>query len=51
MTRQLPSKDVAADYEWQETNWALTCCDLAKSLGEKWSTVTVKIDTDPSRWT
>lgn len=51
VTRQLPKKDVSPDYEWQETNWALTCCDLAKRLGEKWSTVTVKIDTDRSRWT
>jgi len=51
VTRQLPKQDTDPDYEWQETNWALTCCDLAKSLSEKWSTVTVKIDTNPSRWT
>jgi hypothetical protein len=51
VTRQLPKEDVDPDYEWQETNWALTCCDLAKKLSEKWSTVTVKMDTDPSRWT
>jgi Sel1 repeat-containing protein len=51
VTRQLPKEEAAPDYEWQETNWALTCCDLAKSLSEKWSTVTVRIDTDPSRWT
>ncbi len=51
VTRQLPKQDTDPDYEWQETNWALTCCDLARSLSEKWSTVTVKIDTDPSRWT
>jgi len=51
VTRQLPKQDTDHDYEWQETNWALTCCNLAKSLSEKWSAVTVKIDTDPSRWT
>jgi len=51
VTRQLPKEETDPDYEWQETNWALTCCDLAKSLNENWSTVTVKIDTDPSRWT
>jgi hypothetical protein len=51
VTRQLPKQDADPDYEWQETNWALTCCDLAKSLSEKWSTVTVKFDTDPLRWT
>jgi hypothetical protein len=51
VTRQLPKSEAAPDYPWQETNWALTCCDLAKSLSEKWATVTVKIDTDRSRWT
>ncbi len=51
VTRQLPKEETDPAYAWQETNWALTCCDLAKRLSEKWSTVTVKIDTDPSRWT
>jgi hypothetical protein len=51
LTRQLPKEDTAPDFPWQETNWALTCCDLGPSLSEDWTTVTVKIDDDPSRWT
>lgn len=51
LTRQLRKEEADPKYEVQETNWALTCCDLAKSLSEKWSTVTTKLDADPSRWT
>jgi hypothetical protein len=51
LTRQLPKEDTSPEFPWQETNWALTCCDLSKQLGEDWTTVTTRIDDDPSRWT
>jgi Sel1 repeat len=51
LTRQLPKEDTDPEFPWQETNWALTCCDLGSKLSEDWTTVTVKIDDDPSRWT
>jgi DNA-binding transcriptional ArsR family regulator len=51
VTTHLPKTETDPSYKIQETNWALTCCDLAKNLGEKWSSVTVKIDADASRWT
>lgn len=48
---QLLKGEADPEYPWQQTNWALTCCDLARSLSEEWSTVTVKIDSDPTHWT
>jgi|GEM_PF-4696785 len=51
LTKQLPRKDTDPDFPWQETNWALTCCDLAPMLNEDWKTITVKMDSDPSHWT
>jgi hypothetical protein len=51
LTARLPKEQTDPSYPMQETNWALTCCDLAKNLGEDWSTVTVKLDGDLSRWT
>jgi hypothetical protein len=51
IVRRLPAAETAPGYPWQETNWALTCCDLSKNLSGEWATVTVKLDADPSRWT
>ena len=51
LTRQLPQADTDPKFPWQETNWALTCCDLSSKLGEDWQTITVKMDKDPSHWT
>jgi hypothetical protein len=51
LTRQLPREDTDPRFPWQETNWALTCCDLSPRLGEDWQTITVKLDKDPSHWT
>ena len=47
----VPKADTAKDYPWQETNWALTCCDLGPNLDAKWQTFRVKLNTDMSRWT
>jgi hypothetical protein len=51
LAARLPQTDTAQDYPWQETNWALTCCDLGPVLGPKWQTYKVKLNQDPSRWT
>ena len=51
LTGQLPREDTDPIFPWQETNWALTCCDLAPKISENWETITVKIDDSPARWT
>jgi hypothetical protein len=51
LAARLPKADTAQDYPWQETNWALTCCDLGPVLGPKWQTYKVRLNQDPSRWT
>lgn len=50
LTRQLPKEDTAPDFPWQETNWALTCCDLGSKLSDEWTTTNIKLDMDPARW-
>jgi VCBS repeat-containing protein len=53
VTRYIPEEAVTRQYYvgLQVTNWAYTGGDFADQLSSDWTTVTLKVSTDPADWT